>query len=429
MRPRFPGPARYGRAMPKRLLTSLGVVIAVGLVVAGCSDRDDSSDARTTTTTTTSTTTDSTATTTTTAPADLAAVNIKLTEIAEGLERPTAMAIRANDPTLYVTEKPGLIRAIRDGALVDEPVLDFSSLVNSSGNEQGFLGFTFSPDGTKVYVHYSNRSGDTRVDEYAVDATGAVNQASRREVLAQDQPQSNHNGGELAFGPDGMLYLGLGDGGGAGDQGSGHASGGNGLSLGTWLGKILRVDPTPSGSDAYTVPADNPFVGTAGARPEIWSYGLRNPWKFSWDSATGDLWIGDVGQNAWEEVDLSTKASGAGRGVNWGWNVWEGTHSYRDGDAPGAVPPVFEYSHDGGNCSVTGGYVYRGTKIPALRGGYVFADYCAGELRGVVAQDGKAVQDRVFPVRTPAIASFGQDAAGELYVVSDEGTVARIDPA
>jgi glucose/arabinose dehydrogenase len=156
---------------------------------------------------------------------------------------------------------------------------------------------------------------------------------------------------------------------------------------------------------------------------------LRNPWKFSWDSATDDLWIGDVGQNAWEEVDLSTQASGGGRGVNYGWNVWEGTHAFRDGDAPGAVPPVFEYSHDGGNCSVTGGYVYRGTRIPALRGGYLFADYCAGELRAVVAQDGTVVQDRVFPVRAPAIAAFGQDASGELYVISDEGSVSRVDPA
>ncbi len=156
---------------------------------------------------------------------------------------------------------------------------------------------------------------------------------------------------------------------------------------------------------------------------------MRNPWRFSWDTETGDLWIGDVGQNAWEEVDLATKASGGGRGVNYGWNVWEGTHRYRDGDAPGAVPPVFDYSHDGGNCSVTGGYVYRGTKIPALRGGYLFADYCGGSLRALVAQDGKVVQDRILPVRMPSITSFGQGTNGELYVLSDSGTVSRVDPA
>jgi glucose/arabinose dehydrogenase len=415
--------------MHRRLITSLALLATTGLVLAGCSSRDDSSGSRTTTTSRATSSSTAGDTATTTAAADLAAVNIKLTQLVDGLERPTAMAIRTGDATLYVTEKPGRIRAIRDNKLVADPVLDISSLVNSSGNEQGLLGLAFAPDGSKLYVHYSNRNGDTRVDEYAIDAAGAVNQSSRREVLAQAQPQSNHNGGELSFGPDGKLYLGLGDGGAAGDQGGGHASGGNGQSLSTWLGKILRIDPTPSGGNGYTVPADNPFVGTANARPEIWSYGLRNPWRFSWDTDTGDLWIGDVGQNAWEEVDLATKTSGGGRGVNFGWNVWEGTHRYRDGDAPGAVPPVFDYSHDGGNCAVTGGYVYRGSKIPALRGGYVFADYCAGALRAVVAQDGKTVQDRIFDVRAPAIASFGQDASGELYVISDEGTVSRVDPA
>jgi glucose/arabinose dehydrogenase len=226
-----------------------------------------------------------------------------------------------------------------------------------------------------------------------------------------------------------MLYISFGDGGAAGDQGPGHVSGGNGQSLGTLLGKILRIDPTPSGEKAYTVPADNPFVNTAGARPEIWSYGLRNPWRFSWDKLTGDFWIGDVGQDAWEEVDLATKASGGARGVNYGWNVWEGTHRYRDGDAPGAVMPLFDYSHDSGNCAVTGGFVYRGTKIPALRGGYLFADYCGGTLRALAAQDGKLVQDRILPVRVPGVNSFGQDASGELYVLADGGDVYRVDPA
>jgi glucose/arabinose dehydrogenase len=414
--------------MHRRLLSSLALVTVVGIAAAGCSSHDDSGDAKRTTTTTRAASGSSSSTTTTTTATDLTAVNIKLTKLTD-LERPTAMTIRTGDQTLYVTEKPGRVRAIRDGALDPKVVLDISSMVNSSGNEQGLLGIAFSPDGTKLYLHYSNPRGDTRVDEYAVDASGAVDKASRREVFAQAQPQANHNGGELAFGPDGMLYLGLGDGGNAGDQGPGHVAGGNGQSLGTVLGKILRIDPTPSAGKAYTVPADNPFVSTAGARPEIWAYGLRNPWRFSWDKTTGDLWIGDVGQNAWEEVDLATKASGGGKGVNYGWNVWEGTHRYRDGDAPGAVPPVFDYSHDGGNCSVTGGYVYRGTKIPALRGGYLFADYCGGTLRALVAQDGKVTQDRIFPVRAPAIASFGQDTAGELYVLSDEGGVYRVDAA
>lgn len=411
--------------MHRRLVPSLSVIAVAALAVAGCSNRDDSSRTKTSTTSSTRATT---GTTTTTAVADLAAVNLKLTKVAE-LERPVAMTTRPGDETLYVTEKVGRVRAIHNDELDRTAVLDISSMVGSSGNEQGLLGLAFSPDGSKLYVHYTNRGGDTRVDEYAVDAAGAVDPASRREILTQDQPQSNHNGGELAFGPDGFLYLGLGDGGGAGDQGSGHVSGGNGQSLGTILGKILRIDPTPSAGRPYTIPPDNPFVGTAGARPEIWAYGLRNPWRFTWDTSTGDLWIGDVGQNAWEEVDLATKASGAGRGVNYGWNVWEGTHRYRDGDAPGAVAPVFDYSHDGGNCSVTGGYVYRGSRIPALRGEYLFADYCGGSLRALVAQDGKVVQDRILPVRMPSITSFGQDANGELYVLSDEGSVSRVEPA
>jgi glucose/arabinose dehydrogenase len=359
---------------------------------------------------------------------DVSSINVKLTAIAK-LERPTVLTTRTGDDTLYVVEKAGRVRAIRDGKLDPKPVLDIASMVNSGGNEQGFLGLAFSPDGSKMYVHYSGRAGETHVDEYAVNANGTVNTASRRQVLTQPQPQSNHNGGELAFGPDGLLYLGLGDGGNAGDAGPGHVADGNGQSLGTLLGKILRINPMPSGAEPYTIPPDNPFVNTAGARPEIWSYGLRNPWRFSWDKATGDLWIGDVGQNLWEEIDMQTKSAGAGKGVNFGWNVVEATHPYRDGSVPGAVPPVFEYSHDDGNCAVTGGYVYRGSAIPAMQGVYLFADYCAGLLRALVASDGRVVQDRILTVRSPAITSFGQDAAGELYVLSDEGDVYRVDPA
>jgi glucose/arabinose dehydrogenase len=413
--------------MRPRLL--LPVALVAVLVLAGCSDGDGDRAERSSTTRP-GTSSSAPATSTTTSPPDVNAVNIELTEIASGLERPTVLAVRPNDDTLYVAEKPGRLRTIRNGRLEDQAALDFSARVNSSGNEQGFLGLAFSPDGSKLYVHYSNPSGDTRVDEYAVAADGAIDRGSRREVLAQDQPQANHNGGEIVFGPDGLLYLGLGDGGAAGDLGSGHVPGGNGQSLGTLLGKILRIDPTPSGGRAYTVPADNPFVNTQGARPEIFAYGLRNPWRFTFDSETGDLWIGDVGQNQWEEVDHVTRASGNGAGANYGWNVFEGTHGYRDGDASGAVAPVFEYSHDGGNCSVTGGHVYRGSRIPALRGIYLFADYCAGDLRVLVAgPDGRVTQDRILPVSASAVSSFGQDGDGELYVVSDDGEVFRVDPA
>jgi glucose/arabinose dehydrogenase len=415
--------------MPARRALPAVLLLTLMLVATGCSDRDDSDESTASSTTRSTTTTTSDSTTTTTTVTDLAAVNVKLTELTE-LERPVAMAVRKGDATLYVVEKPGRVRAIRDGQLVDQPVLDITDRVNSGGNEQGLLGLAFSPDGTKMYVHYSNQpNGDTEVDELTVAADGTVNAGSRRQVLTVDQPQSNHNGGEITFGPDGYLYLGLGDGGGAGDQGGGHASGGNGQSLGTLLGKILRIDPTPSGGRPYTVPADNPFVSTAGARPEIWAYGLRNPWRFSFDKTTGDLWIGDVGQNAYEEVDVAPRAAGGGKGVNYGWNVREALHSFRDGNAPGAVDPVYELSHDGGNCSITGGYVYRGTKIPALRGGYLFADYCGGQLRAITVQDGKVAQERVLPVRASSITSFGQDADGELYVLSDSGEVLRVDPA
>ncbi len=412
-----------------RLAPSLAVLLVItGLTVAGCSGSDDSSSPRRSTTTRPSGSTSTKPGTATAKLPDVNAVNVKLTPIAR-LQRPTVLTIRPGDKTLYVVEKAGRVRTVRNGKLDSTPFLDISSMVDSSGNEQGFLGLAFSPDGSKMYVHYSNVNGDTRVDEYTLDASGAVNKGSRREVFAQAQPQSNHNGGELAFGPDGLLYLGLGDGGLAGDQGPGHVAGGNGQSLGTVLGKILRINPAPSNGKSYTIPPDNPFVNTPGARPEIWSYGLRNPWRFSWDQQTRDLWIGDVGQDTWEEIDLQAQSAGGGKGVNFGWNVWEGTHPYRAGQATGAVPPIFDYQHVDGNCSVTGGYVYRGSAIPAMRGVYLFADYCAGELRTLVASGGKAVQDRILPVRSPSITSFGQDADGELYVLSDDGNVYRVDPA
>ena len=241
--------------MQPRFAAPIVAVAVLGVVAAGCSSHDDASVSSTKTTNKPATSSSTAATTTTTGATDLAAVNIKLTKLAE-LQRPTDLAVRSGDPTVYVVEKVGRIRALRNGALDPKPVLDITSMVGSSSNEQGLLGLTFSPDGSKLYVDYTNRNGDTRVDEYAVGRDGTVDPASHRQILAQDQPQVNHNGGEVAFGPDGMLYIGLGDGGAAGDQGPGHAPGGNGQSLGTWLGKILRIDPTPSAGQAYTVPVE-----------------------------------------------------------------------------------------------------------------------------------------------------------------------------
>ncbi len=249
------------------------------------------------------------------------------------------MAVRTGDDSLYVTEQSGRVRAIRDGRLAARPVLDLTADTTAAG-EQGLLGLAFAPDGAHLYVDYTDRSGDTHIDEFAMNGLVA-DPASRRNLLVVDQPQPNHNGGQLAFGPDGYLYIGLGDGGAADDEGPGHAPGGNGQSLETLLGKILRIDPTPTASAPYTVPADNPFVGTSGAKPEIWAYGLRNPWRFSFDADTGDLWIGDVGQNEWEEVDHAPATNGrdAGRGDNFGWNRLEGTHRTAARHPQGPFPP------------------------------------------------------------------------------------------
>jgi glucose/arabinose dehydrogenase len=273
-----------------------------------------------------------------------------------------------------------------------------------------------------VYVHYTDLGGTTQVDELAVAADGTIDADSRRKVLSQQQPFANHNGGSLLFGPDGLLYLALGDGGSGGDPQR------NGLDLSTWLGKILRIDPTASGGEGYTVPTDNPFVGQGGARPEIWSYGLRNPWRVSFDIATGDVWIADVGQGSLEEVNRSPAAAGAGRGINFGWSAFEGTQRFNDDQDPnGAIGPVFEYAHGPEACSITGGYVYRGEAIPALRGAYVFADYCGS---GVFAFDpADPFAGRKLLDEPGEVVSFGVDQANELYVLSFDGSVYRVDPA
>lgn len=389
-------------------------------LVAACSASDDGTAASATSSTAT---TDATGSTTATS-GDLAAVRVGVTLIGE-LDRPTAFANRPSTETLYVLEKAGRIRTLPDGELSDVVALDITAEVGSDGNEQGLLGFAFSPDGAKLYVYFTDLGGDVAVVEYTMTGD-EIDAGSARELLSIDEPQANHNGGQLAFGPDGLLYIGVGDGGGADDVGPGHVDGGNAQSPEVLLGKILRIDPEPSTDAPYSIPPDNPFAD-GGGRPEIFALGLRNPWRFSFDSATGDLWIGDVGQGEWEEIDWL--AAGQGAGANFGWNALEGTNEFA-GDAPdGAIAPVFEYSHADGNCSVTGGYVYRGAAIPALDGAYVFADYCAGELRALTADAGTLTAERFLDVDVAFITSFGQDAADELYVASDDGGIYRLDPA
>ena len=327
-------------------------------------------------------------------PTNLAAVRAHLTPVA-GLSQSLALAVRANDGALYIATKSGQVRAIRGGQVDPAPVLDLGGQV-SNGAEQGLLGLVFSPDGSHLYVNYTDTAGDTHIVEYAM--SGAVaNTGTRRELLFVDQPFANHNGGNLLFGPDGLLWIGLGDGGSGGDPSN------NAQNPGTPLGKILRMD-------------------AATGQYSMWALGLRNPWRFSFDRATGSVWIADVGQNMWEEVDFAAVQPG---GLNFGWSRFEGNHLYNASrSAPGAVPPVYEYSHPGGNCAVTGGYVYRGTRIADMNGVYLFADFCRGHVMGL--SNG---QVRDLGMVAANLASFGEDGSGELYVLSLSGGVSRIDAA
>jgi glucose/arabinose dehydrogenase len=327
------------------------------------------------------------------------------------------MAAREGDPTLYVAEKTGRIVAIREGGLDQRPVLDLSGQV-SLGTEQGLLGLTFSPDGRYLYVNFTDIPGDTHVTEFRM-RDGRADPRTRRDVLLVDQPFSNHNGGHLAFGPDGFLYIGLGDGGSGGDPF------GNAQSLDTMLGKMLRIDPRPTEESAYGVPGDNPFLERDGARPELWAYGLRNPWRYSFDRLTGDLWIGDVGQSAREEIDFQP-ASSAG-GENYGWDRYEGTLPFEGGGLPDAVRPILEYGRDQGG-TVIGGYVYRGADIPDLQGAYVFGDFFEPMLRAI-RRDGRRVGARAeLGVEVPNLSAFGEDHDGELYAMSLAGPIYRLAP-
>ncbi len=401
-------------------------IACVAVAVAACSG--GSGDATTTTSGAISTTTAPPATppASTTPPPDLSAISVKLTEIATAASA-TAMAVRSGESALYVTEQEGRVRRIKvtdDGkgritySLERTPVLDIRDDV-TAGGEQGLLGITFSPDGRRMYVAYTERDGRQRVDEYRMADT-RVDTASRRMIFEIDDFAPNHNGGEVIFGPDGFLYYGMGDGGGGGDP---HDTGQDPSDM---LGNLLRVDP--EGGDPYGIPDGNPFKDGGGA-PEVYAYGLRNPWRFTFDRSTGDLWIGDVGQGEYEEIDFLPAASGAGNGANLGWSEREGAHSYDGGDMPdGAIDPIFEYDHSEG-CAVIGGYVYRGTKIPALDGAYLFSDSCQGELRVLVQQNGAVAAERRLGVEVPSPSSFGEGPDGELFVVSLGGTVYRIDPA
>jgi len=334
--------------------------------------------------------------------------------VVAGIERPVDLQ-HAGDERLFIIEKVGRIRVLQGGNLVDFPFLNITDRVGSSGNEQGLLGLAFHPryaENGLFFVNYTDNDGDTVIARFRVTADPNIADPSSEMVLLRvNQPFANHNGGVLAFGSDGYLYAGLGDGGSAGDPQ------GNAQSLDTQLGKILRLDV--DSAEPYAVPADNPFGN------EIWAYGLRNPWRMSFDSQTGDLYIGDVGQGQWEEIDFVS--AGSPGGVNFGWKYFEGTHPYDGAPPQGAqlVPPVIEYNHSEG-CSVTGGYVYRGT-MPEWNGIYLYGDYCSGTVWGLI-RSSEGWQAQVLFGGVGRITSFGQDASGEVYLVLDGGSILRLAP-
>ena len=342
-----------------------------------------------------------------------------LEAVASGLDRPVYLTHSGDGlQRLFLVEKPGRVRLLRDGNLLPDPYLDIHDRVGSAGSEQGLLGLAFHPrfaENGQFFVDYTDLNGNTVISRFQADPSADQIEASSEKVLLRiDQPYANHNGGVLAFGPDGFLYIGVGDGGSAGDPF------GAGQRLNTLLGKILRLDV--DNGDPYALPPDNPLSGQSDARPEIWATGLRNPWRFSFDRATREMWIGDVGQNQYEEIDL--QPAGAG-GLNYGWNAMEALHDYQGGYREGLTLPVWEYDHSQG-CSVTGGYVYRGQALPALGGVYLFGDYCAGTV-WALARTPEGGWNAVALLATGLnISSFGEDEAGEVYLVDLGGSIYRI---
>ncbi len=360
--------------------------------------------------------TSTTASTTTVAPATVGDPVVASEPVAD-FDRPIDLAVRPDDDRLYVVEQSG--RVVRYDGTENVTMLDVAGRI-SSGNEQGLLGLAFSPDGTLAYVNFTDRSGDTIIAEFAVNADGVFDPASERTVLEVEQPFSNHNAGDLTFGPDGKLYIPLGDGGSGGDPQR------NGSNPATTLGSLLRIDPTAADGAAYTIPGDNPFAGGGAGAPEVWAWGLRNPWKIAFDPVTDDLWIPDVGQNAFEEINVVSPIDGftAGRGIDFGWSAYEGTERFNGdvADTGEMTPPVLTYGHADG-CSISGGVPYRGTAIAELEPAFVYSDFCNGTIWALDLRGGRNLTllggfDNVAAIRV------GPDR--ELYVLERGGTIHRL---
>ena len=323
---------------------------------------------------------------------------------------------------VFVVQKPGQIELILGGHKQSRPFLDLSGSVNSSGNEQGLLGLAFPRDYAETglfYVDYTTSNNDLRIAQFqrSTASPNLADPASGRTVLTIDHhAYDNHNGGQLAFGPDGFLYVGVGDGGSEGDPE------GNGQNTDTLLGKILRIDPSPSGG--YTIPSSNPFAGESGHRGEIWAYGLRNPWRFSFDRLTGDLIIGDVGQDRYEEIDFQPKGSGAG--ANYGWSVFEADRRNKPGSAPHAVRPSIVAPHSSGYCAIIGGFVVRDRSVPSLYGRYLFGDNCRPQIEAVKLGRSGAHGLHATGLQVSSTSSFGEDTAGHIYISSLAGPVYRL---
>ena len=354
---------------------------------------------------------------------DPAKYTLQTTKVVDGLDAPLDM-VDPNDGSgrMFIVEKGGRVLILKDGQVQPDPFLDISAQV-STGSEQGLLSIALHPDfktnGT-LFIDYTDTDGNSQIERWNVskDNPDLADPASAETILSVEQPYANHNGGLLLFGPDGYLYIGFGDGGSQGDPN------GNGQNLGVLLAKILRIDVDHTDGDLpYAIPRDNPFVGQEGARGEIWAYGLRNPWRFSFDRETGDLYIADVGGGQYEEVDYDPAGKG---GLNFGWVTMEGPECSNgaDCDRTGLTMPFFSYTHDFG-CSITGGYLYRGTAIKDLVGGYIAADYCSGLVWAINPETGKATE----PMQSGAsVSSFAEDADGELYLIDLNGAIYKIVP-